>query len=310
MTTPQAQDIPESESNRLLTDGLRCGSKNIIAQSCPRFEIEMSGKHHWRIATATAPGSSHLRDDLPNQDAVTCQLVQVGDGEVVVVAVADGAGSAARSDEGSQVAVSAAVATIVDGINRQPAAAFVESQAEALLRGAIKQAKIEVERYGLHHNVPTRELASTLIVAIASDSLFTAAQVGDGAVIAFNIGSGAVKTLCDAHTGEYANETTFITSRSRPHEIADVGHASGYDYDALALITDGLQNLALKMPEREAFMGFWNPILKDLAQTDEPEAVPGRLHSFISGERVQSRTTDDVTIAIATRNRRSLREEQ
>ena len=35
-----------------------------------------------------------------------------------------------------------------------------------------------------------------------------------------------------------------------------MGHASGYDYDALALITDGLQNLALKMPEREAFMGF------------------------------------------------------
>ena len=269
----------------------------------------MSGQHHWRIATATAPGSSHLRDALPNQDAVACRLVAVGIGEVVVAAVADGAGSAPRSDEGSRTAVDAAVATIVDGINRQPAAAFSESLAESLARDAIKQARIAVERYGRRRDVPLRELASTLIVAFASDDLLTAAQVGDGAVIAFNIDAGDAKTLCAAHTGEHANETTFITSRSRPHEIADVGHASGHDYDALALISDGLQNLALKMPEREAFLGFWNPMLQDLAYTDEPEAVPERLHAFISGERVQSRTTDDVTIAIAVRNPQSAQEE-
>jgi len=268
----------------------------------------MFGKHDWRVAMATAAGSSHSRDNIPNQDAVSHRLVDVGHGRVVIVAVADGAGSASRSDEGSQIAVDAAVSTIVDIINKSPASVFGERQAELLARDAIRRAKVAVERYGQRHNVPVRELASTLIVAFASDSLMTAAQVGDGAVVAFNIGSGAAMTLCEAHSGEYANETTFITSRSRPHEIASVGHASGYDFDGLALITDGLQNLALKMPEREAFLGFWNPILNDLAQTDEPEAVPERLYSFISGERVQSRTTDDVTIAIAIRKRSSSQE--
>ncbi|MDE2788374.1 MAG: PP2C family serine/threonine-protein phosphatase [Chloroflexota bacterium] len=262
----------------------------------------MSGKQHWRVAAATAAGASHLRDDTPNQDAVAHRVVEIGHGAAAVIAVADGAGSAPRSDEGSRVAVDAAVASVAEGINRRPAAAFSEVMAASLVRYAIERAKIEVERYGRRHNAPARELASTLIVAFASDSLMTAAQVGDGAVIAFNIGGGDAMTLCQAHTGEYANETTFITSRSRPHEIASVGHASGHDYDALALITDGLQNLALKMPEREAFPGFWNPILHDLAHTDEPEAVPARLHAFISGERVQSRTGDDVTIAIAARN--------
>ncbi len=268
----------------------------------------MSGKLHWRVATATAAGASHLRDNIPNQDAVAHRVIDIGLGAVAVIAVADGAGSATRSDEGSRVAANTAVASVVEEINRRPAAAFAESMAASTVREAIKRAKIEVERYGRRHNVPARELASTLIVAFASDSLMTAAQVGDGAVIAFNIGGGDAITLCAAHTGEYANETTFITSRSKPHEIASVGHASGHDYDSLALITDGLQNLALKMPEREAFLGFWNPILNDLAQTDEPEAVPGRLHAFISGERVQSRTTDDVTIAIAVRNRGSAEE--
>jgi serine/threonine protein phosphatase PrpC len=268
----------------------------------------MSEKYHWRVAAATAAGSSHTRNNVPNQDAVDYRLVEVGRGPVLAVAVADGAGSASRSDEGSQMAVKAAVASIVDGINKRPVAAFSEHLATSLVRDAIKRTKNAVVRYGSKHRAPIGELACTLIVAVASERLVTAAQVGDGAVIAFNIASGAARTLCAAHTGEYANETTFITSHSRPDRVAYVGHASGKDYDALALITDGLQNLALKMPEREAFMGFWNPILNDLVYTDEPEAVPARLHTFISSERVQSRTTDDVTIAIATRNRRSRKE--
>ena len=267
----------------------------------------MPGKHLWRVAAATAVGASHLRDNTPNQDAVAFRLVELGDGQVAIVAVADGAGSAPRSDEGSKIAVNAAVTTIADGINKHPAAAFGEHLAESLVRNAIEGAKDAVVRHARRLNVSPHELASTLIVAFASDSLVTAAQVGDGAVIAFNMDGGA-KTLCAAHTGEYANETTFITSRSKPHEIASVGHASGYEYDRMALITDGLQNLALKMPEREAFLGFWEPMLNDLAQTDEPEAVSERFHAFISGERVQSRTGDDVTIAIAARNRRSAQE--
>ena len=270
----------------------------------------MVNARQWRVAAATAAGSSHVRSNIPNQDAVDYRLVKAGSSQVVVIAVADGAGSAPHSAEGSQIAVRVAVESMVGAIHKRPPAAFVKHLATSLVRDAIKRAKNAVVRYGKAHNIPVRDLACTLIVAAASERLMTAAQVGDGAVAAFNIGSGATRTLCAADTGEYANETTFITSRARPHQAAGVGHASGSDYDALALITDGLQNLALKMPEREAFLGFWNPILNDLSQTDDPEAVPGRLHTFISGERVQSRTSDDVTIAIAVRSGASSPEAQ
>ena len=235
-------------------------------------------------------------------------MVDVGCDQIAVIAVADGAGSAPRSDEGSQIAVKAAVASIVDGIDRRPASAFSRHLSTSLVRDAVKRAKNAVVRLGNKQGIPARELACTLIVAVASERLVSAAQVGDGAVMAFNIDDGAARTLCAAHSGEYANETTFITSRTRPHLVASVGHAPGRDYNALALITDGLQNLALDMPKREAFMGFWDPMLHDLAHTDEPEAVPGRLHSFISSERVQSRTSDDVTIAIAALSSRKAKE--
>ncbi len=268
----------------------------------------MLEKTHWRIAAATAAGASHVRSNTPNQDAVDYRLVNVGRDQIAVIAVADGAGSAPRSDDGSQIAVKAAVASIVDRINRRPVSAFSRHLATSLVRDAIKRAKNAVVRLGKKRDVPAGEMACTLIVAVASERLATAAQVGDGAVIAFNVEGGDARTLCAAHSGEYANETTFITSRTRPHLAASVGHIPGRDYDALGLITDGLENLSLNMPEREAFMGFWNPMLHDLAHTDEPEAVPGRLHSFISSERVQSRTSDDVTIAIAALSSRKAAE--
>ena len=268
------------------------------------------GRSGWRVAAATAAGSSHTRDGLPNQDAVAHRLVKTGRGQVAIIAVADGAGSAQRSDEGSRLAVATAVDALSKGIERKPAAGRVEHLASSLVRTAIKRARNSVVRHARRENVEPRELASTLIVAVASERLITAAQVGDGAVVAFNLCDGSARTLCAAHTGEYANETTFITSRTRPHRVASVGHAAGSDYDTLALITDGLQNLALTMPERAAFMGFWNPMLHDLAQTDEPEVVPDRLHGFIGGERVQSRTSDDVTIAMATRHDGNIKEAQ
>ena len=218
-----------------------------------------------------------------------------------MMSVADGAGSAARSDEGSRIAVATAVETMVRGIEKRPATASSRHLATSLVRTAVQRAKNAVARHARKQSIEARDLASTLIVAIASERLLTAAQIGDGAVIAFNIDGGRARTMCAAHTGEYANETTFITSRTRPHRIASVGHVDGSRYDALALITDGLQGLALKMPEREAFMGFWKPMLNDLAHTGDAEAVSARLHAFIGGERMRSRTSDDVTIAIATR---------
>ena len=69
----------------------------------------MGSRSHWRIASATSAGSAHLKNGLPNQDAVFHALVETSRHQVAIAAVADGAGSATRSDEGSQIAAAAAV---------------------------------------------------------------------------------------------------------------------------------------------------------------------------------------------------------
>ena len=59
----------------------------------------------WRFAAASVLGTSHLRHGLPCQDSHACRAVTDGDGRTaLVLAVSDGAGSAARAEEGSAIA--------------------------------------------------------------------------------------------------------------------------------------------------------------------------------------------------------------
>ena len=133
----------------------------------------------------------------------------------------------------------------------------------------------------------------------ACDRIIAAGQIGDGAIIAFNTEEETAKTLCAAHKGEHANETTFIVSRTRPHKVASVGICETDGFNAIALISDGLENLALKMPERIPHIPFWRPMLNDLSQSENTGSVSENMLSFINSQRVRERTHDDITMVVA-----------
>lgn len=63
----------------------------------------------WRCIGHSARGSSHVRSDLPNQDAIEF-FPESGRGLPLILAIADGHGSAKsfRSDIGSRIAVQTA----------------------------------------------------------------------------------------------------------------------------------------------------------------------------------------------------------
>lgn len=65
----------------------------------------------WRVWTASVRGASHLRSQMPNQDAVAHSLNESNARGPVILAVADGHGSdrSFRSDVGSHVAVTLAI---------------------------------------------------------------------------------------------------------------------------------------------------------------------------------------------------------
>jgi serine/threonine protein phosphatase PrpC len=67
----------------------------------------------WRFLGVSVQGTSHLEKNTPCQDAHTC--LQTPNGELLL-AVADGAGSAERSQEGAQLAVKQAVSTLMSAL--------------------------------------------------------------------------------------------------------------------------------------------------------------------------------------------------
>ena len=63
----------------------------------------MSGQT-WRIAAASAVGTSHIKSGMPCQDSFLCSVVDSAtEASVLIAIVADGAGSAARSDVGAHL---------------------------------------------------------------------------------------------------------------------------------------------------------------------------------------------------------------
>jgi hypothetical protein len=57
----------------------------------------------WRIALASEVGTSHKAASTPCQDFADHAIIETSFGQVLIVAVSDGAGSAAYSNVGSSV---------------------------------------------------------------------------------------------------------------------------------------------------------------------------------------------------------------
>jgi len=122
------------------------------------------------------------------------------------------------------------------------------------------------------------------------------AQVGDGAVI-YQLGSDAVHTLSRFSTSEYINETSFLTSSN----YLDDFYCSSINCEgitALAMMTDGLQMLALRILEKTAHAPFFRTMFQFAGN---PKSTDVELAQFLSSDRVCERTDDDKTLLLAVR---------
>ena len=122
-------------------------------------------------------------------------------------------------------------------------------------------------------------------------------QVGDGAIVYRSASSPFTPALWPQN-GEYANTTWFVTDEEAA-DLVQLARVSGVD--EVALLTDGLQSLALRFASREAHGPFFEPMFRSL-RGPEP-AGDGAVAAFLGSERVNARTDDDKTLVLATRLR-------
>ena len=249
----------------------------------------------WLLSAASQRGYSHRRNGTPNQDYYDFRGVGTFSGEVLVLAVADGAGSAPHSASGSRIAASTAVNELTKRVNKNPACTIKPHLMRSALRRAIKRSRNEIKLHAKREHIEFRELATTLAIAVVNDAMLATAHIGDGVIITRN-SDGQYYTVSGPQNGEYANETYFITSGQDPI----VSIIQNPDVSAISLITDGLQPISVVDQTGTPHPGFFDPIFETMATDNDPSRTANRISDFISSERVWLRTMDDVTIIAAT----------
>jgi hypothetical protein len=210
--------------------------------------------------------------------------------------VADGAGSAALGKVGATLAACAAV-TFIGAESRPPDWPDSAADWRQWLVDALHTAQATVQAEARARQVPVRVLATTLILVVALPTCVAVAQIGDGAVVVGDMG-GQLLPLTVPQSGEYPNETTFLTS---PHALdtAQVCVWSGLPRH-IAAFSDGLQRLALHMPDGHPHVPFFLPFLRVMETVTEVGTVQTQVEAFLRSQRIRERTDDDITLVLGT----------
>lgn len=248
----------------------------------------------WKLLYQSVTGSSHVKADGICQDSCLAAPIQLEAERVLVAACADGAGSAAFSQIGSQ----AACASVVEAVS-------IDLQ-NGLRVDQITHSHV-VKWFGLVHEhleakatdlqLSVRELACTLLLAVVGESAAAFGQVGDGSIVVRGP-EGYEAVSWPEKPGEYLNLTHFVTDDDfEANVVSDVRER----IQEVALLTDGLQMLALNFGARKPHAPFFEPLFTALRGAVSPDDLVVPLRAFLDSDAVNSRTDDDKTLVLAAR---------
>ncbi|MCU0784620.1 MAG: protein phosphatase 2C domain-containing protein [Verrucomicrobia bacterium] len=243
----------------------------------------------WAAVSASVIGTSHEATGAPCQDACHVLRLRIGDEEVLLAAIADGAGSASHSQIGSSEAVQhllklvAQPALILANINQDEFRGWYEAVLEHLKSVAGRE------------GTSVSELACTLLLAVVWKGGAVFGQIGDGAWVLEKDGALVAGTWPE--TGEYANVTVFLTTQGALDHLQFQrieGKISG-----VAGFTDGIQSIVLNYGNKTPHAPFFNAVLSPLRNSADETELTVPLQQMLASEVITSRTDDDKTLVLA-----------
>ena len=245
----------------------------------------------WRAVGTSVAGTSHIKLNVPCQDHCAYQRITIGSAQALLVAIADGAGSASLSDIGARAAVDHLLGVIPAELTD------VLQLNEDLLKRWLASTRRHLDDVASDCGADLRELACTILVGVLGEFASFFAQIGDGAWIVQRGTEYFAATW--PSDGEYVNETTFLTSPAWAESIKSrtvLGRMS-----AAAGFTDGLQRLALQFDSQSVHVPFFDPLFAVLRSADDETTLISPLIEFLSSDRIAERTDDDKTLVLACR---------
>lgn len=267
------------------------------------------------IAAASRRGRSHEHGGTFRDDDFFVAATQ--DNGWAVLIVADGAGSAEFSREGSRIAVETAgrylvddldgefgtkVGTLVDGWDADPANADTigEEFHYSFHRMALRAVEA-IENEAGARGAPVRSFATTLLAAAIrrdGDNTFLATfWIGDGAIVTYAPPPGIVKPMGTPDGGEFAGQTRFLERATLADGFAKrVSIGRHENISSVILLTDGVSDPYFEtdngLADPSKWNALWNELAPLLSEEDPSRALAEWLHFFKQGHH------DDRTIAM------------
>lgn len=230
----------------------------------------MTIKH---ISHGTLIGPMHIAKDIPNQDYADYVIKK----DYTILALADGAGSLERSDEGAQLAVNQAL-TLIEGLLLEDK----DRKLEDILASGFYSAEQIIKLNGL-----ATDGGCTLVLAIITSEEFIVGAVGDSfSVIETN--DGELKLLQPPPAGEFVNITKLITSDD--YILSTIKGNRGR-LRSISLCSDAFELATLK--NREPAAGFWKNIFS------KAHSGNFEVDSLLAFMQEQEKLDDDATSIIA-----------
>ncbi|WDU61416.1 PP2C family serine/threonine-protein phosphatase [Pseudomonas poae] len=243
----------------------------------------------YRALTACAfiAGSSHAKTQTPCQDFVAARRVK----GITCIALADGAGSRSRSEEGAKVVVNTMLAyicrhfeTLWKMAENNPVTAAEEVISRCMKALQLKAVELECN---------ADDLASTLLFVAHSHGRYLAAHLGDG-LIAMVDSEGQAHVLSLPDNGEFTNTTVFVTDpRAVPRLRIYCGLTQ--DHAGFMIMSDGAaESLYQKVTTTPA------PAIKKLLEWNIrlPRKKMKAVLEGNLGDSIASKTSDDCAVGL------------
>ncbi|MCS7214392.1 MAG: protein phosphatase 2C domain-containing protein [Candidatus Calescibacterium sp.] len=246
------------------------------------------------IVGTSVIGVSHLNSGLPCQDA--CKYKVTANGKAIV-AVADGVGSAPKSDIGARFIVN----EVLEHLEQ------IDLKKQRIEEGDIKEvimfAREKLKKMAEDTQEDFQNLATTLIVVVAYETddkqkEVMIAHIGDGAVLAE---SDKLEILSLPEESESKYKVAPITVKN----WYDYMHFYKFkkNFKFIAIITDGCQPVALKKENNGISVPleeFFRPIFYCLKNNKNPEECTDEIRKLLSSQKVNEYTWDDKTLVVIT----------
>lgn len=238
------------------------------------------------MVAASQRGRSHAIEGKPRDDDFALYFDEQTEWYVMVVA--DGAGSAKYSREGSKIACQTAKNICKEKLLANKDVFITNSKVEnkneigkvlqEIISNAVFESYKTIEKEAAAQNTPIKDYSTTLMLSLCKKfeyGWFTAAWwVGDGGIGVYNKDTQYLKVLGEPDGGEFAGQTRFLTMPEiiKNELYSRIRFDVTEDFTAIILMSDGITDPKFETDANLNRIEKWDALWDDLNGHNEDNA--------------------------------------